>query len=133
MMCPRSSFSPAQQQVLNLISAGSTISACARQTGIHRNTIHNWLRSSDFRNAVEQARYDNAIHWYEQAITLAEAAFHTLTGILDNSEAPASVRARIALAIMNRAVTPPPKPPFVGSFDDPEELESHPPTQPPDP
>ena len=112
------SFSATQQQILALISSGATVAASARQAGIHRNTIYNWLRSSGFRNAVDKARYDAAIHWHEQATTLAEAALNTLAEILDNPDAPASVRARIALAIVARAATPPPPSPFAGPPDD---------------
>jgi len=120
-MSSTSTLSLAQQQILTLISAGSTVAASARQAGIHRNTIYNWLRLSGFRDALEQARYENALQWHEQCATLAPAAINTLAEILKNPDGPASVRARIALAIVNRAATPPPPPPLVDSLDDTQE------------
>ena len=40
------SLTPQQEQVLALISAGSSITVAAQSAGVHRNTIYNWLRSA---------------------------------------------------------------------------------------
>ena len=119
-MSPTQTSLAAQQQVLALISTGSTIAASAREAGIHRNTIYNWFRLPAFRDALERARYENAVHWHERSTLLVPLAVDTLTQILQDPEMPASVRARIALAILNRAATPLPPPPLVHSLADTE-------------
>ncbi len=45
-MSPNIPLTPAQEQVLTLIAAGVTVTGAAREAGIHRNTVGNWLRSS---------------------------------------------------------------------------------------
>jgi hypothetical protein len=42
-------FTPEQEKVRALLSAGHTATAAGAAVGVHRNTVGNWLRSSDFR------------------------------------------------------------------------------------
>jgi transposase-like protein len=39
-----STLSPAQAQVIAALAAGESITGAARAAGVHRSTIHNWLR-----------------------------------------------------------------------------------------
>ncbi len=105
-------LSQPQEQVLALISAGSTASAAAEAAGVHRNTVGNWQRSSPaFRKALNQASYDQVLFWREQAQQLAAAALDTIRAILDDPAAPAGARLRAALAIIDRASAPLPMSP----------------------
>ena len=100
-------FTPQQEQVLALISAGSSISQAAQSAGIHRNTIHNWVRSAlSFRLAIAEARQAKALFWREQAEELAAAALETIRAIMTDPRAPASVRLKAAQSILNLATTP---------------------------
>ena len=48
---------PMQAQVVAALAQGQTITAAARDAGIHRATIHHWLRNEpDFKTAVENAQ-----------------------------------------------------------------------------
>jgi orotate phosphoribosyltransferase-like protein len=92
-------LTPAQQRALALLSAGFTAAAAARSVGVHRNTVANWLRSSIFREALFQARSDQALAWREQAGSLTPQAIGAIQAILADPQAPAAVRLQAALAI----------------------------------
>jgi len=98
-----------QEQVLALISAGSSITAAAQSVGIHRNTIYNWLCSATaFRRDLAAARDAKAVYWRDQAEQHAAAAIETIRALMTDPNAPASVRLKAAQAILNLAITLPP-------------------------
>ena len=97
-----------QEQVLALISAGATIAGAAQSAGIHRNTIHNWLRSApEFQQAHDQARQAKALYWQEQAEELAADALATIRTLMADPKTPAATRLRAAQIILNLAINPP--------------------------
>jgi len=99
-----------QEQVLALISAGSTISQAAQSANVHRNTVHNWVRSqADFRLALSHAQYFKALFWREQAEQLASAAVDAIRDTLTGAGLPAAVRLKAAQSILALATTPPPE------------------------
>jgi hypothetical protein len=109
-MNPFPVLTPPQEQVLELISAGSPISQAALTAGVHRNTVHNWLRSvQPFRLALDQAHYLKALHWREQAQQLAAAALETIHATMTDASLPAGVRLKAALAVLSLATTAPPE------------------------
>ena len=96
-----------QEQVLALISAGSTISDAAQSAGVHRNTIYNWVRSAPaFRLALVQAREAKTIYWQDQSEQLATAALDTIRSLMTDPKAPAGVRLKAAQTILNLATNP---------------------------
>ena len=55
-------LSTVQAQVVAALAQGKTISAAARQAGIHRTSIHNWFRDQpEFKSDVHAAREYNLI------------------------------------------------------------------------
>ena len=101
------SLTPQQEQVLALISAGSTISDAAQSAGIHRNTVYNWVRSAKtFRQALANAREAKAVYWHEQAEPLAAQALDTIRTLMTDPQARASVRLKAAQIILNLATNP---------------------------
>ena len=103
-------LTPAQERVLALLAAGSTATAAARLAGIHRNTIGNWLRSSAFREALVEARRDQALAWREQTGALTSQAVGAIQAILADPQAPAAVRLQAALAMRGPQTARPPAP-----------------------
>ena len=99
----------AQQEALSLIAAGSTIASAADQLAIHRNTIGNWLRSSNFRQALEFACLDQSIFWRDHAHQMAADALAAIQAILTDPKTPAAVRLRAALPILDKASAPLPR------------------------
>jgi hypothetical protein len=101
-------LTPTQETVLSLISAGSTTVAAAEAAGVHRNTILNWRRSSaHFRAALCRAREEKVLFWRDQNEQLAAAAIDALRSILTDPSAPASVRLKAALHVLDRSCAPP--------------------------
>jgi len=101
-------LTPAQEAVICLISAGSTIVAAAEAAGVHRNTILSWRRNSaHFRLALRLASEEKALFWRDQTEQLAAAAVEALRSMLADPTAPASVRLKAALHVLDRACAPP--------------------------
>lgn len=101
-------LTPAQAQVVRSLAAGRSVSAAAREAGLHRSTIHNWLNQSPaFSEAVRQARQDFQNELSDQLLELSAAALESLRGLLSNPETPPAVRLRAALAILDRPLPAP--------------------------
>jgi hypothetical protein len=98
-----------QLSVICALSSGATTTDAAEQAGVHRNTISNWRRNQlPFQYALAHAQYDRAMLYREKAEALADAAIQTIQQILTDSNAPAGVRLKAALAILETVSTPPP-------------------------
>jgi transposase-like protein len=101
-------LNPQQLAVIAALSSGATITAAAEQAGVHRNTVMQWRRNSvPFQLALADAQYDRAQLIREKAEALADLAIQTITDILTDPKASASVRLKAALAILNLATKPP--------------------------
>jgi DNA-binding CsgD family transcriptional regulator len=99
-------FTPEQEKVLALLSAGHTATAAAAAAGVHRNTVGNWLRSSSFRQTLAHIQYQKALLWREKAEALAPAAFETIRQVMADPRAPAGVRLKAANTIIAAATAP---------------------------
>ena len=53
-MSPQPSLTPAQDQVLALIAAGFSATLAAREADVHRHTVANWLKTEEFRSALDR-------------------------------------------------------------------------------
>ena len=101
-------LTPAQEAVIALMSAGSTIAAAAESAGVHRNTVLNWRRhSAHFRLALWRAEEEKALFWRDKAEELASSAIEALRGILADPSAAASVRLKAVLYILGQVTAPP--------------------------
>ena len=101
-------LTPAQEQVVAALSGGATISDAAREAGIHRNTIANWRRASNvFRSALDQAYYDRALAWRENAESHAQVSLDAIRSLVEDSQTPAATRLRAAIFLFEKAATPP--------------------------
>jgi hypothetical protein len=102
-MSPNPTLTPKQDQVLALISAGFSTIAAAQQAGIHRNTVANWLRSEQFKSALADARNEKQLLYWDQAEILAAEAIADLRKLKDDPQAPAAVRLRAIMAVLDHA------------------------------
>ena len=101
-------LSTQQLNVISALSSGASTTAAADQAGVHRNTVAYWRRNHlPFQHALSHAQYDRAMLFREKAEDLADLAIQTIEDILRDPQAPASVRLRAALAIIQTASTPP--------------------------
>jgi SEC-C motif len=96
-------LSPVQAQVVAALAQGRTVTAVALEAGLHRATIHNWLRHQPaFTTAVEQARSEYVAALSDGIRDLAARALETLRQLLDDPQTPPAVRLKTALAILQR-------------------------------
>ena len=99
-------FTPEQEKVLALLSAGHTAVAAAAAAVVHRNTVGNWLGSSAFRQTLSHIQYQKVLLWRDKIEALAPAAFATIQGIMADPRVPAGVRLKAALSIVASAASP---------------------------
>jgi hypothetical protein len=118
---PAPALTPVQEQVITLLSAGLAPRKIAEAVKIHRTTIGHWRRSNPaFAEALAAAQYDRILHWHSEAEEHADLAIYTIGRIIQDHHAPASVRLRAALAMLQHATTLPP--PCPAAIVQPENL-----------
>ena len=102
-------LSPAQAQVIKSLARGQTVTAAAEDAGVHRTTVHHWIRSEPaFKIPVETARTEYADELNDGLRELAIRAVHTLHDLLQDISTPPAVRLKTALAILQRPHAPNP-------------------------
>jgi transposase-like protein len=102
-------LSPVQAQVIEALAQGQTVSAAAEKAGIHRTTIHHWIRTEPaFKLAAETARTEYADELNDGLRELAIRAVLTLHDLLQDISTPPAVRLKTALAILQRPHAPNP-------------------------
>ena len=75
-----------QQQVLQALVAGESISSSAKEAGIHRSTVHLWTQKHpDFARALLAARHHRAELVLDELGNLADLALDTFRHILATS------------------------------------------------
>ena len=100
-------LSPAQLKVVLALAEGKTVTVAARQAGIHRTTIHHWLRTQpEFVNAAHEAQDEYEFLLTDQLAELAALALSTLRALLEDPKTPPSVRLKAALAVLERPRAP---------------------------
>ena len=118
------SLSPAQAQVVAALAQGLTVSAAARQAGVHRTTIHHWRRNeAEFRAAVENAQREYAAVLNDEMRELGATALKTLQKLLESPDTPDFVRLKTALAVLERPHFPEPGWHFPVRIDSPQKQE----------
>jgi len=81
----------------------------SRKAGIHRTTIHNWIRNQpQFKAAVRTAQSEYAAEVNDSIHELAAHALLTLHDLLRDPATPHAVRLKTALAILQRPHAPTP-------------------------
>ena len=102
-------LTPAQAQVVEALAQGQTVTAAAEKAGIHRTTIHNWIRNQpQFKAAVQTAQSEYAAEVNDSIHELAAHALLTLHDLLRDISTPHAVRLKTALAILQRPHAPNP-------------------------
>jgi hypothetical protein len=101
------SLSPEQAQVVTALAQGQTVTRAAAAVGVHRTTVHHWLRTSpDFKAAVASAKGLYAACLADELTELSAAALKTLRTLLEAPETHPAIRLKTALAILERPQFP---------------------------
>ena len=83
-----------QTQVVAGLLAGKSVSAVARENGIHRSTIYNWRHEQPYFTLVlDQARSRHRTSMYDLAQDLAEQALETVEELLGSQDSNLRLRA----------------------------------------
>jgi hypothetical protein len=123
------SLSTVQIDAVAFLAAGNSILAAAQSAGVHRATIHNWLKLPDFCAALAEARSDYADHMRTKLKEIAALALDTIRQTLTDSQVSPAVKLKAALAVLDRSLFPKPGAPLpVEGIALPEEAESARPT-----
>src|SRR6266404_8042483 len=102
-------LSPVQAQVIEALAQRQTVSAAAEKAGIHRTTIHHWIRNEpQFKAAVQTAQSEYTAEVNDSIHELAAHALLTLHDLLRDISTPHAVRLKTALAILQRPHAPNP-------------------------
>jgi transposase-like protein len=102
-------LSPVQAQIIEALAQGQTVSAAAEKAGVHRTTIHHWIRNQpQFKAAVQTAQSEYAAEVNDSINELAAHALLTLHDLLRDPATPHAVRLKTALAILQRPHAPNP-------------------------
>src|SRR6266571_8090380 len=82
-------LSPVQAQVIEALAQGQTVSAAAEKAGVHRTTIHNWIRNQpQFKAAVQTAQSEYAAEVNDGIHELAVRAVLALHDLLQDISTP---------------------------------------------
>src|SRR5882724_3839631 len=102
-------LSPVQAQVIEALAQRQTVSAAAEKAGVHRTTIHHWIRNQpQFKAAVQTAQSEYAAEVNDSIHELAAHALLTLHDLLRDPATPHAIRLKTALAILQRPHAPNP-------------------------
>jgi uncharacterized protein YecA (UPF0149 family) len=87
--------------VLDLIATGLSAIAAAREAGVHRNTIANWIKVDAFRKGLEQARFQKQVLFWDQAAAMIPEALENLRELMHNEDATPAVRLRATKTLLD--------------------------------
>jgi hypothetical protein len=91
-----------QAQVALALAQGVTITAAAAAVGLHRGTIHRWLKSPRFEETVRQSRAEFIVALRDTPKNLRTRALATVDALMADPKTPHGERLRLAFAILNR-------------------------------
>jgi len=99
----RPSLTTAAAKAAKVLESGGTISEAARAAGVSRPTVYAWIkRGPAFQHHTLESRIASELVRKTETNILARLAFGAIAQILSNDELPASVRARVAFAVLER-------------------------------
>jgi uncharacterized protein YecA (UPF0149 family) len=97
-------LSPVQAEVAAALARGETVTAAAAAAGVHRTTVHHWLRHEpEFKAAVLAARREYVETLNDELRELTARALETLRKLLDDPTTAPALQLKAALAILQRS------------------------------
>lgn len=126
-------LTPNQAGAAIALGFGLPVSAVAAKFGIHRSTLHNWLREPAFLRSAQSARKEFETQFRDQLAVLTRLALNTLREILTNPDTSPSVRLKAALAVLKQNGNLPESTEFDTISPEPDALRNEMPLEPPAP
>jgi putative ubiquitin-RnfH superfamily antitoxin RatB of RatAB toxin-antitoxin module len=97
-------LAPRQAIVALALAQGVTITAAAAAAGLNRCTIHRWLHTPRFEEAVRQNRAGFMLALRDAPEKLRAQAHAAVEALLTDPKTPRGERLRLAIDILNRPV-----------------------------
>ncbi len=91
-----------QRKAVEALLTTGEVSAAAREVGIHRDTLHRWLKQPLFQHAVRQAEAQAFDDLSRLLVRLGRTAVATLAKAMSDPSVPAASRVRAANAALSR-------------------------------
>ncbi|MEP7363688.1 MAG: helix-turn-helix domain-containing protein, partial [Acidobacteriota bacterium] len=91
----------AQTQAIAHLASGKSLSATARELGIHRATLHNWFHNAIFSQAYKEASQAAAEAISDEMHALSRLALDTLRHLLTDPKSSPTVKLKASLAVLN--------------------------------
>ncbi len=99
-----------EAQVIAALAAGKNVSQAAREAGIHRSTVYNWLhRNPAFAGLLDRTIQHHNTAVLDRAFELLDPAFDTLQHLIENEQVSPAVRFRAARLILEFAMSASPE------------------------
>ncbi len=95
-------LTPRQRKAVESLLTTGEVSAAAREAGIHRDTLHRWLKQPVFHQAVRAAEAQALDDLSRLLVRLGRTAVATLAKAMSDPATPASSRIRAADAALGR-------------------------------
>lgn len=93
-------LSVSQSAVIRSLVSGSTVKDAAAAAGVHRSTVHEWIRRHhEFRAALDFARHSFALQIEDDLNSLSAAATSLIRKVIEDDSVPTALRLRAALAV----------------------------------
>ena len=98
----RSELSPKQRKAVTALLSTGEVKAAAAEAGIHRDTLHRWLKEPQFLAAVREAEADALDELSRLLVRLGRTAVATIAKAMSDPVTPAATRVRAADVALNR-------------------------------
>ncbi len=95
-------LSPKQRKAVEALLTTGEVKAAAAETGIHRDTLHRWLKEPVFLDAVRQAEAAALDELSRLLVGLGRTAVATITKAMSDPDTPVATRVRAADVALGR-------------------------------
>ena len=97
-------LTPAQIKAVHAIVAARDVRAAAAACGTPERTLHRWLQSDVFKAAIAEQEAFIVDYATRRLLLLQDKAIDVISGVLDDTKAPAGIRLRAALGMLDTAI-----------------------------
>src|SRR3712207_2008767 len=95
-------LSPKQRKAVEALLTTGEVKAAAAEAGIHRDTLHRWLKDPVFLGAVRQAEAAALDELSRLLVRLGRTAVATIAKAMSDSGTPVATRVRAADVALGR-------------------------------
>ena len=97
---PEFETSPKQRKAIESLILTGSITESAAAAGVHRKTIHEWLKQVGFKAALKSAESDALDNLQRELVSLSSEATATLRDVMGDSDAGIGHRLRASEIVL---------------------------------